>query len=300
MPDVEDMLRRYTKPSSDAEQARQDAAEKLVREAIASVPALASMKLSVVPKGSYRNNTNVRLDSDVDIAVVSSAVYYWDDSQLPASDKTRVTHTPAQNWVKPSDFRAHLVAACKNVAHASQVHPGRIAIQIDAVQSRRTPVDIVPSYEFRRYVRRDDGSIGAYHGNVVYPTSGGRIENWPQQQYDNGVAKNKRTNTRYKQLVRVMKNLENDLVTAGSITALPSYFVECLVYNVPDEAFGHATLTADAKETLRSIYGLTKDEPSSRNMVEVNGLKWLFRSGQTWTPDQAKDFATKAWNRLGF
>lgn len=300
MSNVEGLLRRYTKPSSEAEQERQDAAEVLVREAVAAAPALAGLKLSVVPKGSYKNNTNVRLDSDVDVAVVSHEVAYWDDSQLPASDRTRIVHRPATNWLEPAQLRAALVTACERVAGKANVHPGRVSIQIDAVQSRRTSVDVVPSYDFRRYVRRADGSIGMHTGMRVVPTSGSTLTNWPDQQYKNGVAKNTRTGTRYKQLVRVMKNVENDLVAAGRIAELPSYFIECLVYNVPDAAFGHSTLTEDARETILSIYNFTKDDASSHQTLEVNGMKWLFRSGQTWTPALAKDFATKAWNQLGF
>jgi hypothetical protein len=297
---VEDLLRRYSKPSSDAEQQRQDAAEALVRDAVAAAPALAGIRLSVVPKGSYKNNTNVRLDSDVDVAVVSHEVAYWDDSQVPPSERGRIVHHPATNWLKPAELRAALIAASEKVGGKESVHPGRVSIQIDALRSRRTSVDIVPSYDFRRYVLRSDGSVGMHKGMSVFPTAGAQITNWPEQQYTNGVAKNTRTSTRYKQLVRVMKNVENALVASDTITELPSYFIECLVYNVPDSAFGHSTLTEDARETIRSIYDLTKDAPSSHAMVEVNGLKWLFRSGQSWTPSQAKDFASKAWVRLGF
>ena len=63
--------------------------------------------------------------------------------------------------------------------------------------------------------------------------------------------------------------------------------------NVPDIAFGHPTLTEDTRAVVLGIYNATKDEPSSHNIVEVNGLKWLFRSGQTWKPEQAKGSATR-------
>lgn len=39
-----------------------------------------------------------------------------------------------------------------------------------------------------------------------YPT-GGKIVNWPHQNYENGTAKNKATGTRFKNLVRVLKRL---------------------------------------------------------------------------------------------
>lgn len=80
---LEELLRRYTKPSSDSEQERQDAAEHLVRDAVKRSVALAGLgsNLEILPKGSYKNNTNVKLDSDIDIAVVSHEVFYpvWVD-----------------------------------------------------------------------------------------------------------------------------------------------------------------------------------------------------------------------------
>jgi hypothetical protein len=91
-----------------------------------------------------------------------------------------------------------------------------------AVKTRRTSADAVPSYDYRRFVYRTDGSIGYHEGNKVITTSDADIINWPKQQYDNAVAKNKRTGTRYKQLVRILKNVENDLVEANTITELPS------------------------------------------------------------------------------
>lgn len=57
--------------------------------------------------------------------------------------------------------------------------------------------------------------------------------NWPQQQLKNGRSLNTQTNHRYKKYVRALKNAESFLAAAGTIDELPSYFMECLVFNVP-------------------------------------------------------------------
>lgn len=299
---LEELLRRYTKPSSDSEQERQDAAEHLVRDAVKRSVALAGLgsNLEILPKGSYKNNTNVKLDSDVDIAVVSHEVFYPDYEQLSEADANRLKGGSPSSWIQPAQLRSELTRVLQAEAGSAYVHPGRVAIQVDAVKARRTSADAVPSYEYRRYVYRPDGSIGYHEGNVVFPTSGSRIINWPKQQYDNGVAKNQRSATRYKQLVRVMKNVENDLVDAGAIREQASYFVECLVYNVPDAVFGNTTLTADTRNVITAIYNSTKTDAACEKWVEVNGLKWLFRSGQAWTRADANSFALAAWRYLGF
>lgn len=44
-------------------------------------------------------------------------------------------------------------------------------------------------------------------GHRIYPMSGGHVDNHPQQNYDNSVAKNKATGRRYKEIVRCTKRL---------------------------------------------------------------------------------------------
>lgn len=77
--------------------------------------------------------------------------------------------------------------------------------------------------------------VSTHQGSCVFPSDGGaKIVNWPIQQLDNnGRAFNTRSGGRYKYFVRALKNAENTLVAEGSIDSLPSYFMECLVYNVP-------------------------------------------------------------------
>jgi hypothetical protein len=298
---VEELLRRYTKPSSGTEQQRQDAAEELVRDAVKRSAGLTKLgsKLQLLPKGSYANNTNVKLDSDVDIAVISHEVFYPNYDALSDDDAVKLKGAPSSSWLQPKEFRAELERVLAAEAGASNVHPGRVAIQVDAVKTRRTSADAVASYEYRQYVYGADRSIAYHEGTVVFPTSGDRIVNWPKQQYENGVAKNKRTNTRFKQLVRVMKNVENDLVNAGKINDLASYFVECLVYNVPDSSFNNTTLTADTRNVIAAIYNAAESDEACREWVEVNSLKWLFRSGQPWQRGEANTFALAAWRYLG-
>ena len=47
--------------------------------------------VSVFLQGSYKNDTNVYGDSDVDIVIYTDAVYYSDTSNLPVRRKNRVS-----------------------------------------------------------------------------------------------------------------------------------------------------------------------------------------------------------------
>jgi len=75
---LEDQLSGWTVPSSDTEKDKQDRTERMIRQAIDAHAPFNNCSLKVFTKGSYANNTNVRLDSDVDIAVECKDVLYWD------------------------------------------------------------------------------------------------------------------------------------------------------------------------------------------------------------------------------
>jgi hypothetical protein len=48
---------------------------------------------------------------------------------------------------------------------------------------------------------------------------------------------------------------------------------------------------------LAALWNAIKDGHHT-DWVEVNGLKWLWRDGQTWTPEEASNFAYEAWNYI--
>lgn len=78
---LEDQLSRWTEPSSDTEQDKQERTERMIREAIDAHTPFKDCSLKVYAKGSYANNTNVRADSDVDIAVECTEVEYWEEAK---------------------------------------------------------------------------------------------------------------------------------------------------------------------------------------------------------------------------
>src|SRR5581483_12154358 len=114
----------------------------------------------------------------------------------------------------------------------------------------------------------------------------------------NGVAKNRATGRRYKEIVRALKRLENDMVKTGRIKdEVHGYFIECLLYNVPNEPFMRSTYKASTMAVLATVWQNIEDDRHV-DSVEVNALKWLWRDGQKWTADEASDFTYKAWNYI--
>lgn len=299
---LEDKLRRYKNPSSDHEKDKQDRAERMVRSAVDRWADTVGLGVSYLPKGSYANNTNVKLDSDVDIAVIhGNGQFYRDETAIREQDRLTSFDVRPPTY-SGLEFRTQLVnALVASFGVYGCDTSGKTAIEV-VEGSSRVKADVVPSYEYRRYVYNSDGRVAYYPGQIVFRTDGTSVVNYPKQQYDNGIAKNNRTGTRYKQLVRILKNIENELVREGKLTELPSYFMECLVYVVPDDQFGHAgsvPLTDDLKAVLLYIWNRTDTGGAGQNWYEPNDIKKLFGAGQPWSMQDARDLTAKAWNHYG-
>ncbi len=288
---LEDKLSKWTGPSSDTEQDKQDRTERMIRQAIDSHEPFRDCSLKVYAKGSYANNTNVRSDSDVDVAVECTEVQYWEES-------VKGNHTPGRSYEgiwTPAKLRAELLSALKAKFPEQVDSSGSTAIQINS-NSARVDADVVPCFSYRYYMKSETRD-----GTKIFKTDGGSIVNYPAQQMENGTAKNKRTGYAYKKGVRLLKRIENAMAEDGAFRELPSFFMECLAYNCPDTVFTHSTWTDCLRAMLFHIWDkLQGDEPDFGRWVEVNECFFLFHANQKWTREDGREFAKAAWNYFGF
>jgi hypothetical protein len=298
--DWEDWLRNAAKRPSDNEDSKRESTESQIREALASYAPLDGKKYRVYTKGSYANNTNVRLDYDVDIAVEYYGYFYSDLTfELEGHDKSEVNVVDSDDPYSRAEFKSDVLEALRDAFGKTAVSVGNIAYR---VREKKTtlPADVVPCWEYRRYDSIDSfGNPISHVGSRVYPNDGGYINNFPKIQLDRGIAKNIRTGRRYKRMVRALKKLQTKLVADGLLDEeLPSYFTECLVFNVPDERFNHSTYLADMREVLASIFNETLASGNYADWKEVHGLKYLFHGDFKRT--KAHHVADVAWDAIGF
>lgn len=296
MATVEDTLSGWTGPSSNTEQEKQERTERMIRDAIAAHQPLKNVGLSVFAKGSYANNTNVRADSDVDIAVECTEAEYWEEAQPGLRPSNSSDY---QGRWTPSLLRSELTAALVAQFGKDAVDSSNSTAIFVKSSTARVDADVVPCFSFRRYMPGGNDWLGT----MIFKTTGGRIINYPDQQLSEGRAKNTNTGNSFKRGVRVLKRLENVLVAEKRCKELASYFVECLAYNCPDAAFAHSTWTETVKAMLLAIWNNTQgDEPAedSERWLEVNRCFFLFYPQQKWTRADAREFAQAAWTYLGF
>lgn len=177
------------------------------------------------------------------------------------------------------------------------VSRGNKAFDIHA-NTYRVDADVVVCFRHHRYKKGGD-----YLEGTAFDTDGGkRIINWPDQNYDNGVQKNKETRQRFKSVVRILKQLRNTMTDDNIPQAMnvPSYLIECLAWNVPNASFGHDTYTADVRDTLAHLFNETMEYETCKEWGEINELKYLFRASQPWNLTQAHAFLSASWNYIGF
>ncbi len=288
---LEDQLSGWTGPSSDTEKDKQDRTERMIRQAIDSHEPFNSCSLKVYAKGSYANNTNVRLDSDVDIAVECTEVQYWEESE----QGVHTAGKPYEGIWTPGKLRAELLAAMKAKFSDQVDATGSTAIQINS-SSARVDADVVPCFSYRYYMKS-----GSRVGTKIFKTDGNSIVNYPARQLENGIAKNKQTGYVYKKGARLLKRIENAMAEDGTFHELPSFFIECLAFNCPDSEFDHSTWLERLRAMLFHIWDqLQGDEPATGRWVEANDCFFLFHSGQKWSRKDGREFAKAAWNYFGF
>lgn len=297
--DWETIFTNWTKPPSDTEQARCDNAVSMIQNAIKADATLSKMKIEVFAQGSYANNTNVKLNSDVDVCIRNMDYLYCEYPE----GKGKADFGNQDTDYSFSTYKDQVQKALENYFGKTEVKRGNKAFDIKS-SSYRVEADAVACFEHRRY--SGDKNLNGTHkylsGTEFRSDDFSRIINWPLHHIDNGVLKNKNTATQFKKVVRILKKLnlemrDNKIQIADKI---PSFLIESLVWNTPDSDFKETTYAQMIRNTLAHIYNSTKNYETVKEWGEISELKYLFRDTQPWKMSEVNDWAHESWNYIGF
>lgn len=291
---------RWAQGPSQSEQEKCDNAVRMVFDAIGAHQGLRNRDIKVFAQGSYRNRTNVRLDSDVDVCVLCMDTFFPDYDFVPNVNSSTLGFADATYSFDElkRDVEAALVAKFGRQA----VTRGDKAFDIKE-NTYRVAADVVPTFEGRLYYRNSYGTLSYHSGTVLECTSNRRrINNWPEQHYANGVQKHQQTDRQFKKKVRCLKNLCNTMADAKieSAEKMASFLLESLVYNCPNSVFTHDTHYEDMRAAIAYLWSKTKDDTEGEDMVEVNDIKYLFRVTQPWKRAEVHQFLFDAWVYVDF
>lgn len=234
-------------------------------------------------QGSYKNNTNIRGDSDVDVVAQLNSTFY---SNLSEEQKKLLGISLASyGW---SDFRVDALKVLKNYYGQSQITEGNKSIKIKA-NNGRLPADVVVCSQYRRYKSVNNYD---YIEGICFWTKNDdrRVINYPKVHYDNGVIKHQNSNKWYKPVVRLFKNSRGNI----SGDATPSYFLECMLYNVPSSKFG-----TNYQDTFCNVVNWLNEVNLNNFVCQNEQLKLFGLTQEQWDTNQAKAFIKNVislWN----
>jgi hypothetical protein len=302
-----DRLTHWERPASDSEELQIERAASMVRFALTENAWLRNEGVRVSAQGSYFNNTNVRLESDMDLRAVHPLVRI-EYAPGVLVEAAQVAHGIPQSGRYFTDVVADVrreIRMClgQKFGAANADADGNKAIRLKKLPGSRADVDIVPAFDYiwmwwdelaRQYRRAN--------GVTILGKDGAWVNNFPEQHYANGVNKRVRTKYRFKRFVRIFKRLRDELVRQRKLAAgrVSSFMIESLTYAVEDTYF--LVETDDrydrANRVLGRMWDLLDDTMWVSTATEINGIKFLFRATQPWTVDDAKGFVALALAQL--
>ncbi len=266
--------------------------------------------LEIFLQGSYRNYTNIYADSDVDIVVQLNGTFTYDLSLLQPAEQAAVTQgwgTLTYPW---HDFRTDVLETLRNYYGNASVRDGNKAINLVAAPGRLS-ADIIPAVQHRLYRPPARSILSSFvipapigepyfvEGISFWDKLNRQVINYPKRHIENGQNKNSdaRTGGQYKPAVRMFKNARNKAMTDRLIadTAAASYFVECLLYNVPDNLF-----TPIRQQTMRGILDWLRDADKTLFWCQNNTVFLFGETQEQWntaSADALIDSYIKLWNR---
>jgi Nucleotidyltransferase domain len=192
-------------------------------------------------QGSYRNSTNIRADSDVDVVVQFLRNFHINKLELPLEELElfNLYHSPGTFTYQ--QFRSDVLKSLESYYGKNVVESSDKCIKL-AKGSNRLSADIIPCIQYRHYDRfQTYGDMDNYvEGMTLWSQKDNRqVINYPKLHYQGSVNKHQATGANYKPIVRMFKNARNKAIerNLSSGKVAPSYFLECLLYNVPDRLF---------------------------------------------------------------
>jgi hypothetical protein len=252
----------------------------------------AGKRYNVFLQGSYCNDTNIHAESDVDIVIRLDDCFQSDLTLLSPEDKTAWTKVHSDATYTHVEFKKDVLAVLED-QYGDDVTAGDKAIMIEATDSRRK-ADVITAIEFRRYYKFTGLYDQSYDlGICFYDAAGTRIANYPKQHSENMTKKHKSSGLWLKPMVRILKNLRTKLAEDEILEAkiAPSYYLEGLLYNVPDEKF-----TTDYEDCFVNAINWIQTQADKSKLLCANEQYYLLwdNSPTSWPKTNCETFLNAA------
>lgn len=230
-----------------------------------------SKNIVLLTQGSYANKTNIPKQSDVDVAVILESTFM---AQY-RSGVTREAYGFTAGSFSAKELKDEVEDALKRYYQQGvERHDKSIKVYGNTY---RVDADVVPAYRYRDYSQDFSFNPNNYEKAIeIRPDSGGHIINYPEQHIALGRAKNKATDYRYKRIVRIVKNIKEDMKNSGVSVSdeVSSFGIESLLWNVDVSVYNKYS---GLRFILDEVIGfLNENRYKFSGYLEANGVKTLF------------------------
>jgi hypothetical protein len=225
-------------------------------------------------QGSYGNSTHIYGKGDIDVVVELSSVFYSNLTPTGRSYLLGGSHDLDKFF---NELYLYLVGIYGN----ERVETGSKTIKIKYEDGKKA-VDIVACCYYKEFIDPDN-SNSSY--NLGIRLKNGNI-NFPKIHKANGEIKMSETDNMLKKYVRIFKNINKKLKNDDQYyNIIPSYFIECLLFNVPNSKFD-TDLVIGFENILNWLNEIEAED--LKKFVTQSKLQYLFGLNST------------QWNTCGF
>jgi predicted nucleotidyltransferase len=245
--------------------------------------------LDIFLQGSYANDTNISKSSDVDIVVKINNIWRADKSSLSPQDLERYNSSTRDTEYTFNQFNSDIMSCIQRHFGVPNVTNDIKCLKLRS-HSNFCDADIIPSFTYKLFGTYTSTERQNFTDGIVFDTNDGKmIINYPKSHLQFLSSKSGRTSGNFKETVRMFKNLKNELVDNGIIhqEAAKSYYIENLIFNVPDNLF-----SGTYKDRFTNILQKLIDDfnlGAVNNYYCANGIDRLI-SDSSWSIDSLRSF----------
>ncbi|MDR0462393.1 MAG: hypothetical protein LBG88_03655, partial [Christensenellaceae bacterium] len=244
----------------------------IIKKAIANIKNINPSDIDVYMHGSYANATNIFFPSRLEVCVQLKVPQY----DFTATKEYYISHELPYG---PQDFRIDLFNALSEVVANSpkqeQVEGPSCTLENKCIivpkhGPLKHAVEVLPGLSF---VLKDETNGGAFNGVLVYDDKvKSDIATFPKLHQANGQTKDTYTGGNFKRLVRTFKTLNTiykreNLEEFQKITPARGYFIECLLFNIPNNLYIGKTLNDVFLKVINYLANASLENFVCQNLV---------------------------------
>ncbi len=236
--------------------------------------------IKVFLQGSYKNDTDINFDSDIDIVVYYEEMFnenvrhqndnneFHKETNLTPTDVDKFNQHFSNSEYTQQEYKQAIKTWIESNSNDYVVTNGDKTLKCK-IKNSKYNFDIVCAIQYRLYTNFDNPDKFDY-GNFLRGVEGERVINFPKQTYKNSMEKNKNTG-KYKETVRIIKNIMKRNYDKN--LWIPSFALESILYNVSDKSYNIDTKHERVKTVIEEALSLVNNNWSS--LLEPNKILYV-------------------------